>query len=832
MYDAMKYKKIILATSLLFPLLLTSCFVKRDDGKGAIDDDSGFVPTPPPDIPDLDPDGDQGDKKARYFDMADDEGANTRDYSSVKTLTTTEIKNKVLGGWLGHVYGLGSGFEYVIARNKEGTYLYGNADTQNATSGDATISYTGTAGTIKGLYFDNSIIGLDDTYFESGGAVCTGSLGSNKTHGHLAPISEPRVIQGNVFSDDDINVDVLNQFIFRDYGPLLSNSDLTNAWNFYDVVDLGGGKYAQQVIDSGYIAPFTGTAQYGNEAYWNTEGWIENETLGFLFPYMYESCASYADMFTHLQSDGDTCNLGVLSALMYSLAYEYDDTKVIMEKAFNYLPHSNMLYEMYQYVKSCYEADKAASKDLDKAWRNTCLGVANRYALVMNHCGDNDRVGYSINACAGMIFTALFYGENDFRQSLKIVSLCGLDGDCTAATVGGLLGIMKGYDALPNNYKNFLNKDSYYCNVTPLNKGSKDGHIDQCAFRDYVDFGYMNQHFPNYVTFNDLANLTVENVIKLTKSFGGTVTGSNVNILKQPVRNASNSITINNYSFEDGTTEGWSFRGESGASLNVVEAISECHLGKHCGVINLGEITDTSNNVGTAYQTLSLTKGNTYTYSIWVKGGADREAHLFAKDSNGTQFKSIVNNKGDSNAYAKMSFTFTATSESMEVGIDYPKSYADAGSNIIYIDDAQIVDVSINKQKIHRKGYEFEEVTYEGATEKKGSHFSNDIALKFDSDYVPEAIIDFDGVNRIQTFRIYYYNLEEDFAKLAISVDDNLICYADLLPTGIVDEYSASNYFDFTIYIGEGKHSISLQLIDGICYMDGFVIEDAYRSLN
>ena len=802
-----RFKNILVIIS--FPCLLSSCFVKKDQGKGVVDDDTPALPV----------------FGERYFDIEDDEGADTKEYTEAITLTTDQVKDKVLGGWLGHVYGLGSGFEYVIAKDKTDKYLYGNESTPNATSGETTISYTGTAGTVKGLFFENSIIGLDDEYFETDGRICTGSLGSNRRS--IAPVSSPRVISGNVFSDDDINVDVLNQFIFRDYGPLLSNQDLVDAWKYYDVHDLGGGKYAKQVMDSGYIAPFTGTAQYGNEAYWNTEGWIENETLGLLFPYMYDSCFSYADMFTHLQSDGDTTYLGILSALMYALAYEYSDTKQIMEVAFNYLPHSNMVYEMYQYVKTCYENDVRDNKDLNKAWRNTCLGVANRYALVSNHCGDNDKVSYSINACAGMIFTSLFYGENDFQRTLKIVSLCGLDGDCTAATVGGLMGIIAGYDNLPANYKNFLNKDSYYCNVTPHNRGTQDGHISLCGFTP--DFGYMDKHFPNTITFNELANLTIQNMEKLVVAFGGNVNGSNIRIMKQPVRTSSNSVNINNYSFESGTVNGWHFVGSTGASISIADAPDVSHIGKRCGVIYLGEVTEDSTNTATLSQELTLEEGHEYSYSVWIKGGPDREVHLFAKDRNGKQFKSIVNNKGLE--YSKLSFSFIATSDCMEVGIDYPKSISDAVSNVIYVDDAQIVDLANYKQRIHRSGFECEEIDYEGAVEKKNVNFSNGKALKFDSEYVAEINLDLDNLSGIKTFKIFYQNKEEDYAKFAVSLDDDLVTYLDLLPTGIVNTFSESNCFEFSIFVPKDVDTIKFQIIDGLVYLDGLIVEDESRAL-
>lgn len=65
-----------------------------------------------------------------------------------------------------------------------------------------------------------------------------------------------------------------------------------------------------------------------------------------------------------------------------------------------------------------------------------------------------------------MIFMSMLYGENDFEETIRIASLAGLDADCTACTVGGILGTAYGFNALPEKYKEFINGDSVYYNYT------------------------------------------------------------------------------------------------------------------------------------------------------------------------------------------------------------------------------------------------------------------------------------------------------------------------------------------------------------------------------
>ena len=52
----------------------------------------------------------------------------------------------------------------------------------------------------------------------------------------------------------------------------------------------------------------------------------------------------------------------------------------------------------------------------------------------------------------GFVTVGLLYGEGDFSKSLRCAVNCGDDTDCTGATVGAILGIMYGADAIPKEW--------------------------------------------------------------------------------------------------------------------------------------------------------------------------------------------------------------------------------------------------------------------------------------------------------------------------------------------------------------------------------------------
>ena len=57
--------------------------------------------------------------------------------------------------------------------------------------------------------------------------------------------------------------------------------------------------------------------------------------------------------------------------------------------------------------------------------------------------------GYDAPSNIGIVIIGWLYGEDDFGKSLCIAVNCGEDTDCTAATLGAILGIVHGNSNLP-----------------------------------------------------------------------------------------------------------------------------------------------------------------------------------------------------------------------------------------------------------------------------------------------------------------------------------------------------------------------------------------------
>lgn len=685
------------------------------------------------------------------------------------TLTEVDkgrIRDQVLGGWVGQTIGLGSGLEYVRTTNNAENGI----EVDGVTVGD-NIAY----------------VAFADKYWEPDGEICAGTYGSNSFG--LYPRYDRRIGEGYCLSDDDMHIDILNQFIFRENGPNVGAEDIKDAWVYYGVSDLGGGVDAKRLMDMGYVAPYTGQSTYTNAAYYITESWIENETIGAIFPYMPRQAEAYADIFTTVQGDSYATYLGKLCAVMTSLAYEYGDMKEVLDIAFSRMGHSNGVYEMYEYVLSCYEAGTD--------WREACVGICER-AVSVATSSQEDRLGYSINANAGMIFLALVYGENDFERSVKIASLAGLDGDCTAATVGGIVGTAVGFEGLPEKYREFLDGDSIYYNYTGSNG------------RDFIDyspdgitwsgtFAYLGSNFPNALTYDQLTDITVGNIEAQIEARGGSVGAETYEI---PVMSFEPvpSVEVENYSFESGSTEGWLLDAPENTSFRA--GGSAAHLGSYGGMLTLPDLSAEAS----VYQELSLQEGHVYRADIWVLNFNDREFRLFAGSGKDGQFRSYINPISVGSYFMKAELIFRATSDSMPVGVYIPAS-SDGYSTLFSFDDFSVQDITYSESEDIVQTFECEDcaVSLDAAPVRDGSASGNKgIELAGGGGFR----LEFEGnPYGYQNFRFFYENLSGISATCAVYIDDVQVCLLPLVPGS---GFNASQYASLWLCPGEGTHTLKV----------------------
>ena len=516
--------------------------------------------------------------------------------SSALTLTAASYRDKTLAGMLGHFGGFLTGYEFVWDETGQ--------------------PYSP----------------LPDEWF----SVLNGPYSGNFTHAGDAtyPGYNRFWEEGVVASDDDYHIDIFNQHILAEHGPNVSYYDIKEEWKEHYVHDWGAGfKAAYLTRYADLLPPFSGMREYGNEFYWCTEPYIENDTLGMAAPGMPQKASELAYKFASVTGDFDGVIWAKFGAALYALAYTEANAYDVVAKAATVLPEGSWPRTIYETCLSQYATENN--------WRNAVTVLAS----MKRNVDESDNVQTLTDINNSIIIISLLYGNNNYLDSLKIASLSGYDGDCNAATVGGIMGVLHGTSGTPEAIMEGLypEDDCIYINDTLT----------------YFD-PYIKLNYPREQSLNDIITIFQSNAEAIILDEGGSIGNGiytiNSRNLRSPVQ-----ISILDSDFENVTHTGWvttgnaafssSDRAHSGATC--AKAASGSSLSQQVSGLETGKpykltcYIKTSQN-GTAF--LSLNSG-TDTHTVTVRATPDywvkRELEFVSNTTTATICLSAGNKTSD-----------------------------------------------------------------------------------------------------------------------------------------------------------------------------------------
>jgi hypothetical protein len=144
---------------------------------------------------------------------------------------------------------------------------------------------------------------------------------------------------------------------------------------------------------------------------------------------------------------GDGWYGGVYIGAMYCLAYVCNDIPTIVTEALKTIPEGTKFHSTIADVIKYW-------KKYPDDWKQCWFEVTNRHANDVG-CPEGVWNGFNIDATINSAFVVigLLYGEGDLYKTMDISTRCGNDSDCNPASAAGILGVMYGYNAVPDEWK-------------------------------------------------------------------------------------------------------------------------------------------------------------------------------------------------------------------------------------------------------------------------------------------------------------------------------------------------------------------------------------------
>ena len=281
-------------------------------------------------------------------------------------------------------------------------------------------------------------------------------------------------------ADDDTDIEYMYQFLLSQHeATILTPEQIRDGWlthiysdeNTPFVNDQGepenflwvSNQKAHDLMQEGILPPQTGAPE-SNEHFEMIDAQLTTEIFGLYAPTRPDIALKMAHLPIRTTARQEAAYAAEFYVVVHALASAVDkglkpkeQVHWLAEQARDYLPDSSYTAKMFDYVKRQYVAGKT--------WEETRDGLYQRYQVEQQDGYDISSRGLYCNGCfaSGINFGAsiisLFYGEGDYKETVKIAVLTGWDSDNPAATWGGLLGFMIGKKGLESTFNRaFSNK--------------------------------------------------------------------------------------------------------------------------------------------------------------------------------------------------------------------------------------------------------------------------------------------------------------------------------------------------------------------------------------
>lgn len=283
-------------------------------------------------------------------------------------------------------------------------------------------------------------------------------------------------------TDDDTAVEWVDLHILETDGLDPTYAQIRDQWVDHLNHDIWvSTRRARELMAEGVLPPETGSAALNPDGVWSIDAQLQTELFGLLAPGMPEEAARRATYFAKVTNSGLAVEASAFYAAMYALAFFESDVPTIIVTTQGYFPPEAAVNQIVDNVTTWQQ-------QFPDDWRQTRRLIRDAY--------NDDPEWWAAKVNFASTIMALLYGHGDLLETMTIATLAGWDADNNATTTSGLLGVIHGYQDLPEPIRTAT--DVYY---------NED----------------VTGHLPEYQTVPEIAARTQALAEKVIQQAGGRV---------------------------------------------------------------------------------------------------------------------------------------------------------------------------------------------------------------------------------------------------------------------------------------------------------------------
>ena len=242
--------------------------------------------------------------------------------------------------------------------------------------------------------------------------------------------------------DDDIHYTLLGLSLVEHLGLDFTKADIGNHWcnNFAYHWCWCASRVAYYHVVGGTL-PLDKIPYTINPWRECIDGQIRTDIWGYIFPAQIERACKYAhkDTSFSLTKNGIYGGMFVAGALAGALS-KNPTVDVIIDSGLASIPQKSRLYEAITLVRDWYNETRD--------WSITADRIIEKYGYLPNEA--------TINNMA-MVALGIVASDLDYTRGITIATMCGMDTDCNAGTVGSIIGAAVGIDKIEKRWYEPLN---------------------------------------------------------------------------------------------------------------------------------------------------------------------------------------------------------------------------------------------------------------------------------------------------------------------------------------------------------------------------------------
>lgn len=300
----------------------------------------------------------------------------------------------------------------------------------------------------------------------------------------------------NSIDQDDLYVEMTFTKVLDDIGLNATCEQFGEAFKDSKYMLWHANAGARRNLNRGIKAPWSGHPKYNFHAN-DIDFQIEADFIGIMTPGLPQEANKYADRVGRVMNYGDGVYGGMFVSGMYAAAFFETDPRKVVEAGLKSIPaesgYGKLVGDLLAWHKQYPDDWKRAWQLLKDKWDKD------------DPCPEGVMKDFNIDARlnGGHIVLGLLWGNGDFDKTLDIATRAGQDSDCNPSSAGGILGVMMGYEKIPDRWKS----------------GIADIADKKFQFTDY--------------SFNTIVDSTIQRTFKVVRSVGGKVTDAEITIPTQ-----------------------------------------------------------------------------------------------------------------------------------------------------------------------------------------------------------------------------------------------------------------------------------------------------------